>query len=250
MRRYLLVTMTLGALIALMVAGIATAEKPVTVQAGNLRLTFNGGFTPKVLSKTKPTPISLNASGMIRTVDGTHPPAMKEFVLETDKNGSIDVKGLPVCTSGKLQSQDTKHAEEACKSAIIGSGRAVASIAFPEQAPIPATGKILVFNGGFRGGTTTLYIHTYLSSPVAAAVITTVKITKIHKGRYGTKSVATIPKIAGGSGSLTDFNLTINKKGVLTAKCPDGRLQAHGTAVFTDGTRASAEISRACTGKK
>jgi hypothetical protein len=250
MRKYLLVTMALGALIALTVAGIATAEKPVTVTAGNLELTFNGGFTPKALSKTKLTPISLNASGKIRTVDGTHPTAMKEFILETDKNGAIDVKGLPVCKSGQLQSQDTKHAVAACKSSVIGSGRTTASIAFPESNPIPAKGKITVFNGGVKGGTTTLYIHTYLSNPVSAAVVATVKITKIHNGRYGLKSVTTIPKIAGGSGSVTDFNLTIDKKGVLSAKCPDGKLQAHGTAVFTDGTRASAEIIRTCTGKK
>jgi hypothetical protein len=249
MRRYMLLTMAVGALIALSVAGIATAEKPVTVQAGNLRLTFNGGFTPKALSKTKLTPITLTASGQIRTLDGSHPPAMKEFVLETDKNGAIDVEGLPVCKSSQLQSQDTKHAEAICKSAIIGSGQATASISFPESAPIPATSKIVVFNGGSKGGTTTLYIHAYLTIPAPAAIVTTVKITKIHNGRYGLKSVASIPKIAGGSGSLTDFNLTINKKGVLSAKCPDGKLQAHGTAVFSDGTRASAEIARTCTGK-
>src|SRR5215207_3296961 len=96
MRKYLVITMAVGALVALAVAGSATAEKPVKVVAGNLELTFNGGFTPKTLSKTKQTPITLNVSGKIRTKDGTHPPAMKQFDLETDKNGAINVKGLPV----------------------------------------------------------------------------------------------------------------------------------------------------------
>ena len=85
--------------------------------------------------------------------------------------------------------------------------------------------------------------------PTPAAVVTTVKIKKIHNGRYGLLAQSSIPKIAGGSGSVTHFNLTINKKGVLTAKCPDGKLQAHGTAVFSDGTRPSAEVIRTCTGK-
>jgi hypothetical protein len=249
MRKHLVITMALGALIALTVAGIAAAEKPVKVRAGNLDLTFNGGFTPKTLSKTKLTPITLNVAGKIRTVDGTHPPAMKQFDLETDKNGAINVKGLPVCTASKLQSQDTKHAEAICKTAIIGSGQATAQIQFPEQAPIPAKSKIIAFNGGFKGGVTTIYIHAYLTVPTPAAIVSTVKIKKVSNGRYGLSSVTTIPKIAGGSGSVTDFNLTINKKGVLTAKCPDGKLQAHGTAIFTDGTRASAEIIRTCTGK-
>src|SRR3954451_5421741 len=77
MRKYLMITTALAALIALTVAGIATAEKPVKVRAGNLELTFNGGFTPKALSKTKQTPIALNVEGTIATIDGTHPPALK-----------------------------------------------------------------------------------------------------------------------------------------------------------------------------
>jgi hypothetical protein len=246
MRKYLVITMALGALIALTVAGIATAEKPVKVRAGNLELTFNGGFTPKALPKNKFAPITLNVSGKIRTVDGTHPPAMKEFILETDKNGAINLKGLPFCKASQLQSQDTKHAEAICKKAIIGSGRAIASIAFPEQAPIPADSKIIAFNGGFAGGTSTIYIHAYLTVPTPAAIVTTVKI---KKSGFGLKSVSTIPKIAGGSGSVTDFNLTINKKGVLSAKCPNGKIQAKGQAVFSDGTRASAEVIRTCTPK-
>jgi hypothetical protein len=249
MRKYLLITTALAALIAVSVAGIAAAEKPVKVVAGNLEMTFNGGFTPKVLSKTKQTPITLTVSADIKTADGSHPPALKEFNVETDKNGAINVKGLPVCKASQLQSQDTKHAEAICKSAIIGSGRAIAEIAFPEQAPIPADSKIIAFNGGFAGGTTTLYIHAYLTVPTPAAIVTTVKIKKIHNGRYGLKAVSTIPKIAGGSGSVTDFNLTINKKGVLTAKCPDGKLQAKGEAKFSDGTVAKAEVVRTCTGK-
>jgi hypothetical protein len=249
MRKYLVLTMAVGALIALTVAGIATAAKPVKVRAGNLELTVNGDFSPKVLSKTKLTPITFNVSGKLRTVDGTHPPALKEFNVEADKNGAIEVKGLPVCTAAKLQSQDTKHAEDICRSAIIGSGSADAEIAFPEQPPIPADTKIIAFNGGYSGGTTTLYIHAYLTVPTPAAIVTTVKVKKIHNGRYGLKAVSTIPKIAGGSGSLTDFNLTINKKGVLLAKCPDGKLQARGEAKFSDGTVAKAEVVRTCTGK-
>jgi hypothetical protein len=250
MRKNLIKTMVLGAMIALVAVGVAVAaNQPVKVKAGNLELTFNGGFSPKVLSKTKLTPITLQVSGDVKTLDGTHPPALKEFNVETDKNGAINVKGLPVCTASKLQSQDTKHAEAICKTAIIGSGQATAEIAFPEQAPIPAKSKIIAFNGGFKGGVTTLYIHAYLTVPTPAAIVTTVKVKKIHNGRYGLEAQSSIPKIAGGSGSVTHFNLTINKKGVLTAKCPDGKLQAHGTAVFTDGTRASAEVTRPCTGK-
>ncbi|HEX2265577.1 MAG TPA: hypothetical protein VHH14_04780, partial [Solirubrobacterales bacterium] len=78
--------------------------------------------------------------------------------------------------------------------------------------------------------------------------VTTVKVKKKKEGRYGLNSVATIPKIAGGSGSVKSFNLAITKKGVLTAKCADGKLQAHATSVFADGTKAAATIIRPCKG--
>ena len=260
MRKYLLMTLALGALIAVSVTGIAVAgggNKPVTVVAGNLKLTFNGGFSPKALPKKTLAPIALTAEGKIQTVDGTHPPALKEFLLETDKNGAVTTVGYPKCTSGKLQAQDTAHAEKLCKTAIIGEGTTDVEIAFPESKPIPVSSKLLVFNGGTAGGTTTLFIHAYITVPIPAAIVTTVKIKKIHHGRYGLLSVASIPKIAGGQGSVTSFSLKIDKKysykgkkvSVLTAKCPDGKLQAHGTAIFSDGTKASAEIIRTCTGK-
>ena len=249
MRKYLMLTMALGALIAVSVAGLATgANKPVTVEAGNLVFTFNGGFNPSKLPKKKLVPITLTASGKIATKDGSHPPALKQVLLETDKNGAVNVQGVPVCKSGQLQSRDTKGAEKACKKAIIGAGTTNVQIAFPEQKPIPVSSKLLVFNGGKSGGTTTLFIHAYITVPTPAAIVTTVKIKKIKNGRYGLKSVATIPKIAGGSGSVTSFSLSVGKQKVLLAKCPDGKLQAHATSVFADGTKASATIVRPCTG--
>jgi hypothetical protein len=250
MRKYLMLTMALGALIAVSLVGVATgANTPVVVQQGNLKFTFNGGFSPSTLPKTKMAPISLQASGKIETLDGTHPPALKEVVIETDKNGAINTKGIPVCKSGQLQARDTKAAEKACGKSIIGTGQTTVEVQFPEQRPIDVNSKLLVINGGTSGGKTTLYIHAYFSAPVTGAIVTTVKIKKVHNGRYGLKSVATIPKIANGSGSVTSFNLSITKKGVLTAKCPDGKLQAHATSIFADGTKASAAIIRTCKGK-
>ena len=250
MRKYLMLTMAIAALIAVSVAGIATgANKPVTVEAGNLVFTFNGGFSPTKLPKKKLAPITLTASGDISTKDGTHPPALKETVVETDKNGAINVKGIKVCKSGQLQSRDTAAARKACPKSIIGTGKTTVEVQFPESKPVLVNSALTVFNGGFSGGTTTLYIHAYFSAPVTGAIVTTLKIKKVHNGRYGLKTIATIPKIAGGSGSVKTFDLKINKKGVLTAKCADGKLQAKATAKFADGTVAGpATIIRPCTG--
>jgi hypothetical protein len=250
MRKRLICTSALVVALVVALAGLASAEKPTIVKVGNLELTLNGSFSPKKLPKNKLSPISLQVSGKIRTLDGTHLPALKEVVVDTDKNGGINAKGVPVCTSGKLQAQTTQNAEKACKGAIVGEGTAVAEIELPEQRPINVTSKLLAFNGGIKGGTTTIFIHAFFSSPVNGAIVTTVKVSKEHKGRYGTKSVASIPKIAGGFGSVKEFNLKFNKHpGYLVAKCPDGHLNAHATSIFTDGSKLEGEFVRACTPK-
>lgn len=241
------------------IAGAAGKNQPVTVRVGDIEVTADGGFKPEVMSKTTPTPISFFANGTIKSInpEKPHPPALQKVLVETDKNGSVFVKGYPKCQSGELQSQNTKNAEDICRDAIIGQGQASAKIAFADSKEVPVSSKVVVFNGGERGGVITFFIHAYITVPVPAAIVTTVKIKKIHNGRYGYLSTATIPKIAGGAGSLTSFSLKIGKRytykgkrvSVLYAKCPDGKLQAHVTGFFSDGTEASAEVVRTCTGK-
>jgi hypothetical protein len=258
-KKLLLLTMAVLALGALTAAGFAMAagEGPVTVTSGNIKVVANGSFSPKALSKTKLTPITLSAEGKISTLDGTHPPAIEEVLLETDKNGSVNVKGLPTCRLGQLQSTDTAAAEKACGTALVGTGTTTVEVQFPEQNPINVNSKLLVFNGGESGGKTTLYIHAYFNAPITGAIVTTVKISKIHKGRFGLLADATIPKIAGGSGSVTSFALKLNKgikyKGKtynpFSAKCTDGKLVVNAIGKFSDGTTTQAEIVRACTSK-
>lgn len=244
---YLAAAIAVVALAGLAIAG-SVAAKPEKVTVGNLEVEYDGGFSPKALPKGKLAPISFFLWSKIRTVDEEHPPALKEFRLDGDKNVQIDVKGLPTCKSGQLQSTTSAAARKACSPALVGTGTTEAEVQFPEQAPIDVKSELLAFNGGVKGGVTTLFVHAFLTAPVTAAIVTTVKIKNVKKGRYGTESIATIPKIAGGSGSVTYFRLKF-EKGILLAKCRDGRLQAHGTAVFADNTRASATVVRPCTPK-
>ena len=256
MRKHVLIVLALGALVAVSAVGIATAaggEGPVTVKVGTLELTADGGFTPKALSKTKQTPIQLVASGSVKESDGSHPPAARELIIEGDKNAEVHVKGIPTCKSGQLQATDTTAAEKACKSAIIGEGEAIAEVAFAEQNPIQVKSKLLLFNGGEKGGKITWFAHAYFSNPISGAIVSTVTIQKKPNGRFGTYTVTKVPQITGGSGSIIAFNLKIKKSvgGVnpISAKCTDGKLKVHVEAKFEDGTKAATEIVRACTPK-
>jgi hypothetical protein len=249
MRKRLICTFALVVALVAALAGLASAEKPTIVQLGNLKLTLNGGFSPKALPKNKLAPIKLKIEGQIATLDGTHLPALKEAIVDTDKNGTINAKGVPKCTSGKLQAQTTANAKKACGKALVGKGLTTAEVEFPEQKPINVNSQLLAFNGGVKGGTTTIYIHAFFSSPVNGAIVTTVKVSKHKSGRYGTRSIATVPKIAGGFGSVKSFMLEFNRPGYLLAKCPDGHLNAKATSVFSDGSKLTGSFVRSCTPK-
>jgi hypothetical protein len=248
--------MAVGALLAVAAVGIAGAaggETPVTVKVGNLELTANGGFSPTTISKTKQTPIELKASGSVKEADGSHPPAVRELLIEGDKNAEIHVKGIPTCKSGEIQATDTETALKNCGSALIGEGVTTAQVAFAEQKPVNVNAKLLLFNGGEKGGKITWFAHAFFSQPISGAIVTTVTITKHKHGRFGTLAVAKIPQITGGSGSIISFKLKIKKSvaGVnpISAKCTDGKLKVHVEAKFEDGTKAQTEIVRACTPK-
>src|SRR5262245_29279922 len=164
MRKRLTWVLAIGAAGALLFAGVATAYKPAVIKVGNLVLTFNGGFSPTKLSKTKPTPISLTVSGKIETKDHSQPPPITSFILETDKNGSIDAKGLPKCRQPQLEARTTADAKKVCGKALIGTGKTDVEVLFPESQPVLLKSQLLIFNGGYSGGTTTLLVHAYLSS--------------------------------------------------------------------------------------
>jgi hypothetical protein len=236
MRRNLIVLLAFSAALLLVLASIAAATQ-ITLRAGNLILTFGGNVAPKALPKQSFAPAGAKVFGKIKTSDGTHPSAFREAIFDIDKNVSVSSKGLPVCKAGQLEARDTKAAKRVCGKTIVGSGSAHAEIAFPEQAPIKVPSPLLVFNGGTHGGKTKLLLHTFITVPAPTAIVTTVTLTKVHKGRFGLHGVARIPVIAGGSGSALDFSFKVKrsyrfkgrKQSFLTARCPDGKFKVRTT---------------------
>lgn len=230
-------------------ANLATAQ---VIKAGNLVATIDGKISPTKLPKAKPAPITLKLSGTLETADKTHPPAIKQIYLEFDRNGHLNTKGLPTCKVGKLQSTLTSQAKRACGAALIGSGRAEAEIAFPEQAPFSAGGPMLIFNGS-KGNRQKLILHVYAKVPAPTTFVTTAVIGK-GKGPYGISARVAVPTITSGQGSLIGFRSTIRKtfrhkgkkQSVLTATCKSGSLKAHGDFLFSGGPKLSGTVTRSC----
>jgi hypothetical protein len=245
-------TAALFVLLAL-AAALATAASATTVRLGNLVITIDGTVTPQKLSKTTPTPITLKLEGSIATTDQTHVPALKTLSLQFDKHGHLYTKGLATCSVAKLRSTVTARAKAVCGDALVGTGRASAEIAFPEQAPFSASGPMLIFNGVPKGGNPVLIIHVYAHVPAPTTFVTEGVIERT-KGKYATQTTIAIPTITGGQGSLTSFEATLHKtwtykgkvRSLLLASCPTGSLFAHGEFDFADGTRVSGEVAKSC----
>ena len=233
MRRPIVLVLALSALLALGVVAVAGAAS-TKIRAGNLVLTFGGTTSPSKLPKTRYAPIKATIFGKIATSDGTHPSALREAVVDIDKDVKLTVKGLPVCKPGQLTARNTAAAKKVCGATTLGTGIAHAEIAFPEQQPIKVTSPITVFNGGGSASKSKLLIHTFLTVPVPAAIVTQVTIAKRGTGVH---AIAKVPVIAGGSGSVLDFKFKLGrtysyrgkKLSYSMAKCPDGVFKARTT---------------------
>jgi hypothetical protein len=244
------------AVLVLALAGTALAGIiKVRIQAGNLLAIGEGGFTPSALPKNKDAPITIFGKGRIDTVDGTLPPVLKTIDFEFDKHGSVQTEGLPKCSSGQLQTTTVPQARKICPGAIVGTGFGRAVVKFPEQAPIPVSSPITVFNGPTVKGDPSVFAHFYTTVPAPVAFVIPIRIESIRNGRYGYRVNTEIPKIAGGAGIPLSGSIRIGRKwtykGVkhsyINARCPDGRLQAIGRFGFNDGTILRGSFINPCT---
>jgi hypothetical protein len=192
---------------ALAAAGVARGELS---QSGNLRIFFDGGFTPSSLPRDRPAPVTVHVEGRIATTDGSHPPPLQSLEIELNRNGRIASPGLPVCVSATLQSTSSEAALARCRPALVGKGHFNAEVSF-EGGPVAADGRILAFNS-HRQGKPALMLHLFITVPVRATFILPLTITHRRQGQFGTVLSARVPKLAGGLGSITEIQLSIGRR--------------------------------------
>jgi hypothetical protein len=257
MKRNLIYLTVLTAGLALTAAAVAFGNLGHREEecAGNICIQDNGGISPSKLPKRGKAPVTARIIGGIHTRDGSHPPALQTLEADIDRTIDIDAIGLPTCKPAQLTARSSAEARRACADALVGSGTAEVEVAFPEQAPFSSTGPLLLFNGGVHGGITTVFLHAYIDVPAPTAIVMKATVTHIHRGRFGLHLATRIPKIAGGAGSATAFDLKIGrkftykgrKKSFLEAGCPTGHWMTQGHVTFSDGTNLGLTHLFACT---
>ena len=108
-----------AALLALVGAGTAEALR---IRAGDIIVIGNGGFRPIKLPKDRDAPITIYGGGRIETVSGALPPILRKISFEFDRHGSVQTKGLPVCTVRRIEATTVTAARNLCPGAIVGKG--------------------------------------------------------------------------------------------------------------------------------
>lgn len=255
MRRRLAIT----ALVVLAIGVGAGAARGESFQAGNIRISFSGGFAPHALPRERPAPVTIELNSSISTEGGSRPPPLRRLEIALNSQGRLSTRGLPTCTSAALQSTTTESALARCRPALVGHGSFAAALA-STQALIPTTGKILAFNGR-RDGKPALFLHLYGTVPVRATFVLPLAIERRQKGQLGTVLATRIPVLAGGLGSITEFNLRIGRRysfagrrrSFLSAGCaaPAGFGLAifpfaRGSFQFANGTQIDTTLTRDC----
>lgn len=252
MRKSVLRLAAVTVVFAVLAAGGAEAIK---LRAGKLIVTGDGGFAPKTLPKRTNAPISLFFHGRVRMTDRSRPSPLRRLVMEFDKHGAVETRGLPVCTEWKLKFTTTRTARRHCPGAIVGKGVGSGMVEFPEQKRLRVSSPITIFNGPKKRGNHTVLAHAYLDEPVGPVTyIVPIEIQRVRHGRYGYRTVAKLPRIANDYGSGIYARLKIDRhwnfKGqrlsYLNAHCPDGRLQAKVELTFKDSTFLQGTALKPC----
>lgn len=251
MRKILLRALLAAGLIG---ALLAASAQGIELRAGKIIIVADGGFTPTKLPQHRNAPIALHGFAKFSTIDGTRPSPLTQLVIEFDKHGAVETRGLPVCTQAKLVATTSFRARANCRGAIVGKGFGTAVVELPEQRPIKASSPLTLFNGPRKNGNPTVLGHAHLDIPAPTTYVVPIEIERIRKGRYGYRTIANFPKIANYYGSPTYGRLKVGKKwtykgkrlSYVNARCPDGRLQARGSVTFKDGSFAKGNFLRPC----
>jgi hypothetical protein len=254
-----IVGLVVAALGLVSAATVLAANSATTIRYGNLVVRLEGVLSPRALPKTETAPVSFHASASVSTANGSHVPPALSAELQVDKHISIDTTGLPTCAPGRIEASSPSEAMRACGSALIGRGSAGAQVEFPESLPFVAKGPLLAFNGpsvgggyGGHGYNEQLY-YIYVAVPAPTAVVVVAKLSK-DTGRYAYRISVAVPSIAGGSGSLTSVQFTIDRSwpyggrqySYLNAECPDGHFFNQVEVAYGNGTDLKGDVVNSC----
>jgi len=236
-------------------AAALSSAQTIYVEVGGVKTSFSASIKPRALPRSERVPIAVRLFSLVQAQSAGHIPAISRANIGIDRSLTVEARGVAACSAGQLENQTTESVEAACGAAIVGRGTAELEVALDGGAPLRTASTLLAVNGGVAGRTTTLFVHAYLTAPAAQAIVVPITLTKQKKGGYGLRARATIPRIAGGTGSVARFDLTMRRQvtsvaggrqGYLLARCSDGNLVFEPEVEFDGGTLARGLLAQGC----
>jgi hypothetical protein len=242
-------------LVAAPIAAAAALAGPLVSGPNGNTQSLEALIAPKKLSKKKLTPGSLEVTTLTTstTDPGGVPVPAVHATIDFDENAALFTRGLPTCNPAAVIGKSTEEAERACGKAKIGRGHALAYLRASKVYEVPQT--VIAFNGVPKGGKPVVVLHAYGTTPLQASVVLIGTVAGYGREGFGPRLDLEIPLIAGGTGALKEFHVTIRKrwryKGVrrsfLSARCPNSRkLKARGKFTFRDGESLTASSTQTC----
>ncbi len=239
---------------AVLAVGVCATAYAITAEIGPVWVSATATLQPRELPAHGNRPVFLSTVTRVGTHDGSTPPTLQTLLFELDRNGTIDTKGLPTCTTAKLEGRTPAQARRRCAGALVGTGTGKALVTMPGRAPFRITTPISIFNGPPDQGRPTLIAHAYEKVPAPQALLVPITIERVSHGRYGFRAEVQIPEIAGGYGAAILAEAKIGairmrggrEVGYISAHCAGGRLQVQGSARFTDGDYFPVTLTSPC----
>jgi hypothetical protein len=239
-------------LVALLAAASASGA---LVIVNNIVLHADGGFQPRQLPRKGYAPIDFQGYFDIAARSGIRPPALRQAKIDFDRDGRLDVAGLPTCPPERVAAASTSEARRVCAGALVGTGKVEAVVELADG-PAPVSAPLTFFNGPRLGGNPTVILHARTPAPAPQTFAIQAPIEK-RQGRFRYRVTLDFPPILDGLGSITYVEADVGrhykaggaKRSYVSARCSDGVLATHGRFTFEDEeeTVIDGSVEKACT---
>ena len=246
-------------LCAALLATVAGAAAE-TIQQHGIRVVFDGKITPQKLPRSGTAPVAVAVGTKISGSPGKPLPRLTKIEIAINRHGHLDPTGLPTCQVSDIQPATNAKALESCRGALVGEGHFSAAVALNRQAAFPSAGKLLAFNGTYRGKPAIL-AHVYGTEPVPTSFTLPFVIGRT-KGTFGATLTATIPP--GEDNLVTAIDLELHRtftyrgkrRSYASAGCPAPKGAsvapfpfARASYVFAGGKKLSSTLTRSCSAR-
>lgn len=217
-----LARVTVLALVALAVVA-ATPSRGDVVQRGGVRVGFKSELRPRALPRAGTAPVSVRLEGKVIPVGSGLPPRLQTLRVGINRHGRIDPTALPACTLDQIDSSTAKYALAVCGRSFVGEGHFSSKVALPGQSPFPSEGRVVAFNGRYRGGPAIL-AHIYGTKPAPTSFTLPMRIGHA-RGTFATLITASLPRVDTRRAFVTGLSMTLGGPDVahgayLRAGCP------------------------------